>query len=178
MPDVLALVTSSTTRNSVFALRALTGCRDGCSLLCSDPAIFGDRAALDEGVRPFVGDFLVVKREVQQEDLSDISTTKIETGTHHPDLVTPLQAAAAGQEIGSLAIAVNLVGVEVIDDHGLASRVEQALPAVEPSREHQPLILATDRDLRNGREITVDKRFQQRRVLDPVSQHEFVAIEH
>src|SRR3954453_18501382 len=148
------------------------------AVLRARPTVFFDLSAFGERSAIALRDFRVVEREVQQEHFAGVGTAEIEARTHHANLVAYLQAITAGQIVGPLSVTGQLVGEEIVDDARFAPRVEQALPAIELGREHEPLLLAVHGDLRNGRQVTIDQRLQQRGVLDAIAQHALVAIEH
>src|SRR5690606_15312123 len=112
------------------------------ALLRARPAVLRRLARLRERGPVALCDVLVVEDEVEQEHAVDVGAAQVETRAHHADLVAYLQAVAAGEEVGLLAVAGQGVGERVVDDDRLAAAVEQALAAVQLRREQQPLVLA------------------------------------
>src|SRR6266536_2607915 len=106
--------------------------------LFAGPAVFGDRLARIERSRAGIGDVSVVEREVQQEQPVDVGAPEVEAGADHADLVADAHAAAPRETVRAGAVAVDLVRVAVVDDHGFAPAVDQALSAIELCRKQQP----------------------------------------
>src|SRR5258708_24065391 len=110
---------------------ASSAARGFAARLFAGPAVLGDRLAGIERGRASFGDFRVIEREVEQEQPVGVSASEVEAGPHHADFVADAHSAAAGEAVRACAVAVDLVAVTVVDDHGLAPAVDQALSAIE-----------------------------------------------
>ena len=122
------------------------GSRRGGSRLFAGPAILGHLVPAGEAVLAGVGHLGVVEHEVQQEDLVGVGAAQVEAGADHADLVADAQAVAAGERVGALLVAGDVVVVGIVDDDELAAAVDQALAAIELGREQQP-------DVGGGQEV-------------------------
>src|SRR3546814_15141415 len=102
---------------------------DWSSDVCSS-----DLAGLRERRAVALGDVLVVEDEVEQEHAAQVGAAEVEARSHHADLVAHLQAVAAGEEVGLLAVAGQGLGEAVVDDDRLPAAVTQVPPAVNLDR--------------------------------------------
>src|SRR5262245_18612208 len=88
--------------------------------LLANPTILGNPLAADEARHAGLGYRRVVEREIEQKDTVSVGATEIEARTHHANLVANAQAAAAGETVGAGPVALDLIGVGVVNYHRLA----------------------------------------------------------
>src|SRR5687768_17017179 len=98
--------------------------------LPAGPAILRDTAGTEVRFSRF-RHFGVVERKVQAEDAVQIRAAEVEPRTNHPDLVANAKPETATERVRIFPVAWKFVGEAVVDDHGLAPPIEQALAAVQ-----------------------------------------------
>src|SRR3546814_5648729 len=100
---------------------------DVCSSDLARPAVLVRLAGLRERRAVALGDVLVVEDEVEQEHAAQVGAAEVEARSHHADLVAHLQAVAAGEEVGLLAVAGQGIGEGVVRSEEHTSELQSLM---------------------------------------------------
>ncbi len=115
-------------RRPVLANRTIPG-------LLANPALLCRRRSPGRGMCRRI---YRLKREVEEENTTRVSSPEIKPWTDHLNLVAQPQRTSTDKIVRAYAIALDVLGVVVVDDDRFTPPIEKALSAIDFRRKQQP----------------------------------------